>query len=195
MPEKRVTVWVQRFKDRAHLMLQWIDPDTGKRKSKSAGTDDEKQAETARADLEADLNHGRYQEASRMSWERFRELFEEEYAAGKRQATRDNFTAAFDLFERICQPGALKAITERTLSAFVAGLRKEPGRGGNETMVASTIKVRLEWHLRLILLVLNDPRQCRGRAGAQRPRPLSGWPSAGPAGGGPCAAGRAAFPP
>ena len=50
MSEKRVTVWVQRFKDRASLMLQWIEPDTGKRRSRSAGTDDDKEAEQARAD-------------------------------------------------------------------------------------------------------------------------------------------------
>jgi hypothetical protein len=47
-------------------MLQWIDPDTNRRKSKSAGTADEKEAEKARADLEYELNHGRYQEASRL---------------------------------------------------------------------------------------------------------------------------------
>jgi integrase len=145
MPEKRVTVWVQRFKDRKHLMLQWIDPDTGRRKSRSAGTDDEKAAEQARADLEYELNHGKYQEASRMSWERFRELFEDEYVAGKRPNTRNNFTAVFDLFERLCSPRGLKAVTERTLSAFVAAMRKEPGRGGNQTMASSTIKVRLQF--------------------------------------------------
>jgi hypothetical protein len=44
MPEKRVSVWVQRFNDRPHLVLQWLDPDTGKRKSQSAGTADEKEA-------------------------------------------------------------------------------------------------------------------------------------------------------
>ena len=66
MTEKRVTVWVQRCKDRPALMLQWIDPDTNRRKSKSAGTADEKEAEKARADLEYELNHGRYQEASRL---------------------------------------------------------------------------------------------------------------------------------
>src|SRR5262245_52011516 len=70
MPEKRVTVWVQRFNDRAHLVLQWTDPDTGRRKSKSAGTADEGEAERKRADLEYELNHGRYVEASRMNWER-----------------------------------------------------------------------------------------------------------------------------
>ena len=34
---KRVVVWVQNFPDRPHLMLQWHDPETGKRKSKTAG--------------------------------------------------------------------------------------------------------------------------------------------------------------
>src|SRR6516164_1892049 len=104
MSDKRIKVWVQRFKDRPHLMLQWIDPDTGRRKSKSAETADEKEAEQARADLESDLNHGRYQEASRMTWERFRELFEAEFAAGKRENTRKGYAATFDLFERLCSP-------------------------------------------------------------------------------------------
>jgi hypothetical protein len=78
MSDSRITVWVQRFKDRPTLMLQWIDSETGARKSKSAGSADPKEVEKARADLEYELNHGRYQEASRLTWERFRELFEAE---------------------------------------------------------------------------------------------------------------------
>jgi hypothetical protein len=38
MSEKRVIVWVQRFKDRDNLMLPWNDPFTGARKNKSAET-------------------------------------------------------------------------------------------------------------------------------------------------------------
>jgi hypothetical protein len=60
----RVTVWLQRFKDRPHLMLQWIDPDTGKRKSRSAGTADYNKAEQARGDLEYELNKAEQDEAS-----------------------------------------------------------------------------------------------------------------------------------
>jgi integrase len=145
MPEKRVTVWVQRFKDRAHLMLQWIDPDTGRRKSKSAGTDDEKEAEQARADLEYELNHGRYQEASRMTWERFRELFEDEYLPNCRPWTRKKFETVFNHFEGTCSPGRLRAITERTVSAFAAALRKLPGRRAGSTMEASTVQVYLDF--------------------------------------------------
>jgi integrase len=142
----RIRVWVQKFTDRPNLVLQWHDPTTGKRKSKNAGTSDEKKAEEMRGDLEAALNEGRHQEASGMSWAKFRGLFEEEYVSGARRYTRGNFKATFDLFERVCRPTTLKAVSERTVSAFVAGLRKEPGRNkSGEGMMASTIKVRLQF--------------------------------------------------
>lgn len=145
MPEKRVVVWVQQFKDRPALMLQWNDPDTGRRKSRSAGTADEDKAEQARADLEYELNHGRHQEASRMSWERFRELFEGEYVSALREDTRLVYNNVFNLFEAVCKPATLRGITERTVSAFAAGLRQRPGRNGNKTMTPCSIKVRLQF--------------------------------------------------
>jgi integrase len=141
----RVTVWVQQFPDRPHLVLQWHDPDTGRRKSKTAGTADPKEADALRADLEYELNHGKHVEASRMSWDRFRELFEAEYVADKRLNTRRNYKATFDLFEHICHPGSLRAVSERVVSRFAAGLRQRPGRRrGSASMAASTVKVRLQ---------------------------------------------------
>jgi integrase len=146
MSEKRITVWVQRFKDRDTLMLQWLDPETGKRKSKSAETADEKVAEDKRVDLEADLNAGRYAEASRMTWEGFRELFEAEYVVPLRRDTRDNYGATLDLFEQFCNPRQLRSVTERTVSAFAAALRQKPGRRcRGATRMASTVKVRLQF--------------------------------------------------
>jgi integrase len=145
MQEKRVRVWVQRFKGRPTLMLQWHCPETGRRKSKSAGTSDPERAEAARVDLEADLNAGRYAEASRMTWERFRELFEEEYLPNCRPRTREVYANAFDLFEKVCGTPPLRSITARTVSAFTAGLRKLPGRGGAPGMQPLTVKVRLQF--------------------------------------------------
>jgi integrase len=145
MTEKRVTVWVQRFKDRPALVLQWIDPGTGKRKSKSAGTDDAKEAEQRRADLEYELNHGRHQEAHRMSWERFRELFEAEHVAGLRRKTRDKYENALNLFEEVCRPQRLSAVNERVLSQFVAGLRARACRGGRQGLAPSSIAAVLRY--------------------------------------------------
>ena len=144
MSEQRVSVWVQRFRDRPFPMLQWLDPETGARKSKSAKTADEKEVERARADLEYELNHGRYQEASRMTWERFRDKFEAEYVSGLRPNTRENYEETMDRFEELCHPAKLRSITERTISAFVAAMRQKPTRGRNG-MMASTIKVRLQF--------------------------------------------------
>jgi integrase len=144
MADKRINVWVQHFKDRSHLVLQWIDPDTGRRKSKSARTADPEEAEDRRVDLEADLNAGRYAEASRMTWKGFRELFEDQYAAGLREGTQKVYRNVFNLFERLCHPQRLRSITEQTVSAFAAGLRKERGTGGG-TMQASSIKTRLQF--------------------------------------------------
>jgi integrase len=137
---------VQKFKDRPNLMLQWTDPFTNQRKSKSAETTIPAVAEMKRTELEYELNHGLHKEASRMSWERFRELFEAEFVSGRRENTRENYTAMLDIFERLCSPQTIRGVNERTISSFVAKLRKEPGRyKGEEGMRASTIKVRLQF--------------------------------------------------
>jgi integrase len=143
MSEKRIVVWIQHMADRPYLMLQWHDPETGKRKSKSAETCNPVDAELKRNDLEYELNHGTYQEASRMKWEKFRELFEMEYVSGRRPRTRGNFSTTFDVFERLCRPTTLRTITERTISTFVGALRREKGHGG--TLQESTIKMRLQF--------------------------------------------------
>jgi integrase len=131
MSEKRITVWVQQFKDRPALMLQWVDPDTGRRKTKSSETDDPEKAEQKRADLEYELNHGKYQEASRLEWESFREMFETEYLPGLRPRSREKYNVVLDVFEQLVKPAKLRAVTERTLSQFVKGMRerKQPLTG------------------------------------------------------------------
>src|SRR5262245_6107449 len=109
---RRVSVWVQEFRGRKYLQLQWHDPDTGDRKTRASGTNNPAEAEKQRADLEYELNHGLADADSRVSWEKFREMFEDEYVAGKRTNTRRNFTATLDLFEKVCRPGRLRSVNE-----------------------------------------------------------------------------------
>jgi integrase len=179
---KRVVVWVQHFGDRPFLMLQWHDPVTGKRKSRSAETNNPIDAERKRADLEYELNHGAYHEPSRMMWKTFRGLFEAEYLPGCRPDTRKVFAHAFDLFERLCSPGALRSITERTLSQFAAALRKQPGRIDKAGLSPWTVKVRLQF-LRTALnwavgqkLLVECPAFPDVRAPKTKPRPVPAEP-------------------
>jgi integrase len=140
MTEKRVTVYILRPKDRPTLQLQWVDPDTAARKSKSTGTDDPGKAEKARADLEYQLNHGLYQEASRLDWQRFRELFEAEHLAGLRHKTRLKYTTVLDVFEQIINPDTLARIRERTISLFVKGMRERKTRKRTVGLAPMTIR-------------------------------------------------------
>jgi hypothetical protein len=57
MTDRRIKVWLQPCKDRPYPRLQWIDPVTGQRKSRSAGTANPQALETARANLETRLNN------------------------------------------------------------------------------------------------------------------------------------------
>jgi hypothetical protein len=99
--EKRITVWIQNYSDRGNLTFMWIDPFTGKRKSKSAETNIRAVAEMKRTELEYELNHGLHKEASRMSWEKCRKLFEAEYLSGKRPNTRAGYEDTLDQLRKL----------------------------------------------------------------------------------------------
>jgi len=121
-------------------MLQWVDPETGQRKTQSAKTADPKEADEARVDLESDLNNGRYQGASKLDWGRFREMFEGEYAALRRTSSQEKFKAVFDVFEETMKPAKLGALTERTISLFVKKLGERKRPGGKVGLARITIR-------------------------------------------------------
>jgi integrase len=136
----RVRVWVQVFRGRKYLQLQWHDPHTGERKTRSTETADPREADNQRADLEYALNHGMYSGTGNVPWEQFRHVFEAEYAAGLRDRSREKFGTVFDVFEATCHPKQLGRITERTLSAFVVKLRTRRRPGGKVGLAPITIK-------------------------------------------------------
>jgi integrase len=143
---KRTIVWVQRFQDRPNLVLQWHDPDTGERKSKSAGTADLREAEDKAIELQTYIRNDQHVEPLKTTWPKFREMFDELYVAAKRASTRRNFDVALDGFERICKPAALASVNEVMVARYAARLRKQPGRRkDSDGMMASTIAVRLQF--------------------------------------------------
>jgi integrase len=141
----RVRVWVQATTDRTALRLQWHDPDTGRRKSESARTDDPKVAAELAKDKEYELNHGIRRQPAKMSWEQFCEMYTDEKLAGNRPATRNKAGYVFDAFEEHCHPKNLGAVTERMLSLYVTRLR---AAGRSPATIAghlAYLKAALRW--------------------------------------------------
>ncbi len=120
-----IKVTVVEFSDRAHYQLQWRDPVSGKKKTKSSGIErtgrkkERAEAERAAAKMEANLRAG-IRSASDMTWADFRDRHEREVQPALAPDTRRNFDQAFDSLERILCPKLLRQITTEALSRWVA---------------------------------------------------------------------------
>ena len=131
-----ITVHVVKYSDRSNLVMRYIDPMTGKPKSKSARTPKRREAEKLAAKWEAELREGRYHEPSRVTWADFREKYEDEVLSGHADGTAQRVCSVFNMMERILSPKRLADVTAARLSYFQAELRK---RDRTET----TIKTHL----------------------------------------------------
>jgi integrase len=67
-------------------------------------------------------------------------LFEQEYLAGLRAGTPEKYRTFLDVFEQIVKPERLRTVTERTLNAFVKGMRERKRPGGKVGLARYTIK-------------------------------------------------------
>lgn len=152
MLSERIRVWVQRFPDRQSLVLQWHDPETGKRKSRSAGTANEKDAEQKARDLEYELSHGTYQEPARMTWEQFTELYAAEKLSGLRPNTRAKAGWVFESFGERARPKNLGAVNERLISQYAAKLRSEKRTPATIQGHLAYLKAALKWAVEQKLL-------------------------------------------
>lgn len=157
-------------------MLRYVDPITGKQKSRSAGTSNWRDAEREAAKWERDLASGQYQKSSRLSWSEFRERYELEKLNSLSDHTAAATGTAFNHLERIVDPKNLAVLDEVTLSRFQAALR---GTGMEETSIATHLRhlrAALNWavSMRLIgaLPRIAMPKRARARK-LMRGRPLN----------------------
>lgn len=106
------------------MSLEWNDPHTKRRCTKSSGTDDLDEAETARAALETQLNSIGAGPRS-VSWDHFRDRYRAEHLSSLRARSIEKSEMVLDLFEVFAKPVLLASIDESKLSQFAADLRRQ----------------------------------------------------------------------
>lgn len=126
-----IKVKVVEFGDRKHFQMQYVDPITRKKKTRSTGVNRDG-TKKARADAakaagkwEAELREGRYASPSRTTWSSFRERYETEVVGGLSKRTLQQCDVVFDMVERLLNPQRVQDITAQRLSWLVAELRKD----------------------------------------------------------------------
>jgi len=120
-----IKVTVCRYPDRANLVLRYIDPVTGRQKTKTAGTTDESAAIGKAAVWEEELRTGRYSAPSRMTWADFRKRVADEKLASICRGSQDAYNAALDHFERLAGPARVVKITAALMTRFQTAARAE----------------------------------------------------------------------
>lgn len=145
---QQVKVYVLKFADRRALQLQWVDPETGRKKTKSAKTANRKEAEDKASELQYELSRGLYHEADRSSWAAFREALERDYLADMSENGRKSYLVALDVLEQHINPTKLGDLTEARLDAFKRRLLEAEKSRHTVKSYLNRVRTILGWGVR-----------------------------------------------
>ena len=174
---EEITVKVNSYGPGRPLGLVYFDPVSGKKKAKSAGTADWREAERLAGELEKELRSGRYAPASKITWKEFRERFEREHVAALAESSHASYQAALNHVERVLNPDRLAKLTTAVMSDFRNKLRSGDEAKARKPMKETTIdttcrhvKAALRWAESMGLMVkapkvqAASPKAARARA-------------------------------
>jgi len=152
----RIRVYVCEYKDRPTYALKWKDPITGRRRFKATaiargGRRNMAEAERAAGDWEDELNSGAVG-SEKMTWEKFRDLYEDQKLPGLADGTRDKVNDVFNKLEREINPKYLRDVTEARLSHLVTVLRSSRLAEDTIRSILAHIKSALSWAVEQKLL-------------------------------------------
>jgi integrase len=141
-----IKVYVTKPMNRPYWRMYYYDPITEKQVSRSTKTITEKAALKAATKWEDELLSGMAAVDSRITWDDFRERYEDEKLSGMSPRTREIASTVFGHVERFINPASLSVIAHpRTLSTLQTKLRKS---GINNTTIAgylSHLRSALSW--------------------------------------------------
>lgn len=115
-------VIVYRPSDRKYLYAQWVDPVSGRKKTRSTKTTHRREAERFAARLEADLESGVADCGSQITWAAFRRRYEEEVLAGQSPAAQAKERTTLNLVEEVLNPRLVRSIDASAISRVRAHL-------------------------------------------------------------------------
>ena len=168
-------VWVVQPEGR-NYQIRWVDPDNGRVRSKAAKTTRKREAERLAGKLESDLLAGKLATTINISWEDFRQRYEEHYVSGLADRTGDTVYCVLNVVERIANPKRLSDLTAARISAFQAKLRADGMAEATIGRHSRHLKAALRWAVEVGLLraapKIRMPKRAKG-AKAMKGRPVT----------------------
>ncbi len=172
-------VYVVEFGDRPTYQLQWIDPNTGRKRTKTSGVKrtgrkkERDDAAKAAGKLQESLMEGSHVSGN-VSWEAFRTRYENEVARQLATTTAIKVSSVFNLVEEFLSPSRLSQLTAERISYFQSRLREGYRSESGIKSTLAHLKAALRWAERMKLLAKAPPIDMPGtKADKMRGRPLA----------------------
>jgi len=179
---ERVKVTVVEFGDRKHYVMQWRDPVTGRKRTRSTkvergGAKAKREADRVAAKFEAELREGRYHEPLRTTWAEFRERYETEKLPSLAKRTENRVGSVFNWVEKALNPARLADLTESRLSHLQAEMRKAGLAEATIKSHLAHLAAALGWAHQLGMLPrlpkIEKPKRAKGSK-VMKGRPITG---------------------
>ena len=172
----RIRVCVVRFDDRKTFQLQWKDPLTGKKRTQTtdipttSGKRGRADAGRLAGELEKQLRDESGVFPGRVSWDSFRQRYEDEVVPSLAKQTGSKIATVCNHIEAVLDPRRLEDVNEQRISYFAARIRQ---KGAAETTIKSYLahlRAMLNWAVEQKLL-----RTLPAFPKVHRRRSSSGW--------------------
>ena len=178
-----IKVKVVEFGDRQHYQMQFVDPLTRKKKTRSTGVlrDGSKkaraEAEKAAGKWESELHEGRYHARGKISWAEFRERYEAEKAPSLADGTAVQTQTVMNQIEELINPQRLADLTPDLLSVFQAQLRSQKNKEATISGKLGHLQASLGWAKSIGLIrevpEITKPKRAKGTR-LMKGRPVTG---------------------
>lgn len=164
-------------KGRSALYMRYRDPVTGKEFARSTGETKRKDALKAAAKWEAELNEGRYKPASKITWQEFRDRYDNEALTALATSTANRADTILDSVEEVVCPARLTDLTADKIVVWQQYLRDGDLSEATIKSYTGQLKAALRWAQDIGLLVdvpkIRMPQRAKGGR-LMKGRPVTG---------------------
>jgi integrase len=153
-----IRVRVVEFSDRKNYQLQWTDPDTGRKKTKSTDVErtgrkkERDDAVKAAGEWETKLNSGEVVNNHRLTWDQFRERYEREVGSRLAPETQKKNDTAFDLVESVMRPKRLADVTSTAVSAWLHSIQTKDRGPATAAIYGRALRAAMRWAAEMKLI-------------------------------------------
>lgn len=157
--------------------LRWKEPDTNVWRQRIVEAANKNQAKKVAAQLEADLDQGRYLLPGKVTWDEFRRRYEAEKLASLAKGTWGSAESALNHAENLLKPDRLADVTSSALSVLQAKLRKTGIAEASIACHLRHLRAALNWAHSVGMLptvpAVNMPKRAKGGK-LMKGRPITG---------------------